>query len=588
MSRGGNRGSLLDPTSQFASIAATWQAATAYKAGQLVYNGTSLYKVDANFTSPATFNTTGLTLVGDGAGSGSTVGEFDVRTYGALVDGSTDDRAALLAAMTAAALVNGTVRIPAGTLILSSGVTVPSNVTIKGTGMYTTIVQFATGVANGQQMFTLSTKTKVTICDLRMVAPSGKTALGTVLATSCTDCLVTRCSISTGFGINMLIAGTLATPGYRIGVTNNVFEGSNQSECIEVQDCDYCYIERNIITNFSGSGSTAIVCISNHRDAMYGTRVVGNTITDVVQGILMAGDVDSVVALNVIENCQKGGILTSQGFPGASSPSLRGTMTGNTVKNINLGDVGDYGILVSSSGPWVVADNVVDTTSSTTGIGAYGIYVGCSNGVVSGNHVVNSATWGIYVTGTANAIVGNTILNPSTRAVNACDGIIIAASRNTVIGNTCVDTNGTPRMRIGVFIDSTSTNSIAVGNTGSGAATLFFYDIGTTTKAFGNTGLADQWVRLVGGDTITASGAGVIPLTLRSVGASIQRWVDNGFNVVFDITAAGLPKWSFASNQQTTVGAAGAGSALPATPTKYLKVVDSAGTTLVIPAYAAS
>ncbi len=37
-----------------------------------------------------------------------------------------------------------------------------------------------------------------------------------------------------------------------------------------------------------------------------------------------------------------------------------------------------------------------------------------------------------------------------------------------------------------------------------------------------------------------------------------------------------------------TVGAAGGASALPATPTKYLKVVDSAGTTLVIPAYAAS
>jgi hypothetical protein len=39
---------------------------------------------------------------------------------------------------------------------------------------------------------------------------------------------------------------------------------------------------------------------------------------------------------------------------------------------------------------------------------------------------------------------------------------------------------------------------------------------------------------------------------------------------------------------QTTVGAAGAASALPATPTKYLKVQDDTGTTYVIPAYAAS
>ena len=41
-------------------------------------------------------------------------------------------------------------------------------------------------------------------------------------------------------------------------------------------------------------------------------------------------------------------------------------------------------------------------------------------------------------------------------------------------------------------------------------------------------------------------------------------------------------------NEQTTVGAAGGASALPATPTKYLKVRDSAGATLVIPAYAVS
>lgn len=54
------------------------------------------------------------------------------------------------------------------------------------------------------------------------------------------------------------------------------------------------------------------------------------------------------------------------------------------------------------------------------------------------------------------------------------------------------------------------------------------------------------------------------------------------------ITSTGLFKWTDAANQQTTVGAAGGASALPATPTKYLKVVDSAGTTLVVPAYAAS
>lgn len=55
-----------------------------------------------------------------------------------------------------------------------------------------------------------------------------------------------------------------------------------------------------------------------------------------------------------------------------------------------------------------------------------------------------------------------------------------------------------------------------------------------------------------------------------------------------DLHMVGKPKWTAAGNEQTTVGAAGAASALPANPTKYLKIIDSAGTTLVVPAYAAT
>jgi hypothetical protein len=49
----------------------------------------------------------------------------------------------------------------------------------------------------------------------------------------------------------------------------------------------------------------------------------------------------------------------------------------------------------------------------------------------------------------------------------------------------------------------------------------------------------------------------------------------------------GIPRWSNSANIQTTVGAAGGASAVPASPTKYLKVQDNTGTTLVVPAFAA-
>ncbi len=56
----------------------------------------------------------------------------------------------------------------------------------------------------------------------------------------------------------------------------------------------------------------------------------------------------------------------------------------------------------------------------------------------------------------------------------------------------------------------------------------------------------------------------------------------------FVLRRDGIPHWASGSAKQTSVGAAGAASALPATPTLYLKVMDSAGTVLVIPAYAAA
>jgi hypothetical protein len=70
--------------------------------------------------------------------------------------------------------------------------------------------------------------------------------------------------------------------------------------------------------------------------------------------------------------------------------------------------------------------------------------------------------------------------------------------------------------------------------------------------------------------------------------ANLQEWQNSSGTALASISAAGLLRWSTAGNEQTTVGSAGGASALPATPTKYLKVVDSTGATLVIPAYAAA
>jgi hypothetical protein len=82
-----------------------------------------------------------------------------------------------------------------------------------------------------------------------------------------------------------------------------------------------------------------------------------------------------------------------------------------------------------------------------------------------------------------------------------------------------------------------------------------------------------------GGVVVGRDGSGSLAISMG--GDTFLRRTGGGFMTVYDFLQFQ------AANAQTTVGAAGGASALPATPTKYLKVKDSAGTTLVIPAYAA-
>ena len=96
---------------------------------------------------------------------------------------------------------------------------------------------------------------------------------------------------------------------------------------------------------------------------------------------------------------------------------------------------------------------------------------------------------------------------------------------------------------------------------------------------------------LNGGDSFTVekdgTGTGVASKIINK-GTGLSLDVRSAAASLFAINAAGIPQWVAAANQQTTVGAAGAASALPATPSKYLLVKDSAGTSFVIPCYAAA
>ncbi len=106
---------------------------------------------------------------------------FNVKQYGAVGDGSTDDTPAIQAALSAAATAGGgVVYLPAATYVISN-ITLDTNVTLCGAG-WATILQAKAGTTG--YLITLthpSTSRQVTIRDLALSTPYGGAAAGHIL-----------------------------------------------------------------------------------------------------------------------------------------------------------------------------------------------------------------------------------------------------------------------------------------------------------------------------------------------------------------------------------------------------------------------
>jgi hypothetical protein len=99
--------------------------------------------------------------------------------------------------------------------------------------------------------------------------------------------------------------------------------------------------------------------------------------------------------------------------------------------------------------------------------------------------------------------------------------------------------------------------------------------------AVDGTDVANYRLRITANGAVTWSdGIGMAGPSLSRNGGALQ------LSTVFQFNG-GL-RWGSAGLIQTTVGAAGAAAALPATPSKYLKIQDETGATFVVPAYAAA
>jgi len=260
--------------------------------------------------------------------------------------------------------------------------------------------------------------------------------------------------------------------------------------------------------------------------------------------------------------------------------------------------------------------------------------------------ITNAATF--YVSGAPAPGASATITNPFAVWIaggsSRFDGVILAADGSAAapgIAFTNESGSGLRRYAAGAirvvvqgvdaaqFADGTMNTSSVVANaiyagdiSGAGATSLLAYYCGGNGAVAGHRFFASNSFAATSGATIAdthtytfapTSGTGTfaavavqstinqtggangnytalyISTTETAVGGTANKFIDCDIGGArkFSVDSAGLLGW-VAGNEQTTVGAAGGASALPATPTKYLKIKDSGGTTLVVPAYAAA
>lgn len=84
----------------------------------------------------------------------------------------------------------------------------------------------------------------------------------------------------------------------------------------------------------------------------------------------------------------------------------------------------------------------------------------------------------------------------------------------------------------------------------------------------------------------SGGGAGIALAITNNGGGPSIRAVSAG-TTTFEVGSDGLLNWPLVGNTQTTVGLAGSAAIPPSRPVRYLRVRDSSGTLLVIPAYRA-
>lgn len=314
-------------------------------------------------------------------GSGQMVPWVDVRDFGAVGDGSTDDTAAFNSAIAVAS--GGRLVIPKATYKIDGQIAIGiSNVEIVGIG-YPILKQYDTN------SYTFVSGTNITDVHIRGIAFSSTTTTG----------------------------------GSGSAIQFNISNGSPSNKRIKISECYF-----GAALNMIGIGCGAVEDLS----------IINNVFdmgTECQHGLYLTDSVN----VQIRGNRMTGPGASSPTFPSSSGIKLVGCYSafvdGNYIYSWR-----DNGIYVDhQSGTLyplrtVISNNIINTITKA---GGTGIAVGnATDTVIANNHIVSALSVGINAQSDGLVVTGNQIKDCGTASGTTQDGIDIAGSNIVVSGNT--------------------------------------------------------------------------------------------------------------------------------------------------------
>lgn len=305
----------------------------------------------------------------------------NVLDFGAKGDGTTDDTAAIQAAINAA----GCVFLPEGTYKISAALQLKSKTKLMGAG-WTSVIKVDAAAATRfiPILVNVTAGTEgIMISDLA-VDGSGKGQL---------DAGLIQINASRGFvveRVKVYNGGTPAeaSPSGVNGITASAGSLGGIGSTGVIRDC---YIEATTKAGINISTEAYGVLVE-------GNRVLNCTGNGVTPGIQVAGGLNTRIIGNHVSGCQGSGILIgTTGGVGTYRYPLWTIVTNNHVHDNGQGTADGHGIRVQNAagqttnvyGYINISDNIVYGTGSNTSYFVYGIYFENLDNIVCDNNIVH-------------------------------------------------------------------------------------------------------------------------------------------------------------------------------------------------------